>query len=103
MSSIYSLKNTEHTSNKSSSLLIRGVKSILANTSFCVLQFLLSVTLMGVLSLMSATVRPPQRLPDLFPVLVSSISCLHFLFFLAYFNIIILWDSKNSRSQKKVS
>uniref|UniRef100_U3J5H8 Alpha-1,3-glucosyltransferase n=1 Tax=Anas platyrhynchos platyrhynchos TaxID=8840 RepID=U3J5H8_ANAPP len=65
--------------------------------------FLLSVTLMGVLSLMSATVRPPQRLPDLFPVLVSSISCLHFLFFLAYFNIIILWDSKNSRSQKKVS
>lgn len=65
--------------------------------------FLLSVTLMGVLSLMTATVRPPQRLPDLFPVSVSSISCLHFLFFLVYFNIIILWDSKNSRSQKKVS
>ncbi|NXC19335.1 ALG6 glucosyltransferase, partial [Corythaeola cristata] len=65
--------------------------------------FLLSVTLMGVLSLMSAAVHPPQRLPDLFPVSVSVISCLHFLLFLVYFNVIILWDSKNSRSQKKIS
>ncbi|KAK4819601.1 hypothetical protein QYF61_008296, partial [Mycteria americana] len=65
--------------------------------------FLLSVTLMGVLSLMSAAVHPPQRLPDLFPVSVSIISCLHFLLFLVYFNVVILWDSKNSRSQKKIS
>ncbi|KFP49574.1 Dolichyl pyrophosphate Man9GlcNAc2 alpha-1,3-glucosyltransferase [Cathartes aura] len=65
--------------------------------------FLLSVTLMGVLSLMSAAVHPPQRLPDLFPVSVSVISCLHFLLFLVYFNVVILWDSKNSRSQKKIS
>ncbi|KAM6305896.1 dolichyl pyrophosphate Man9GlcNAc2 alpha-1,3-glucosyltransferase [Aegotheles albertisi] len=65
--------------------------------------FLLSVTLMGVLSLMSAAVPPPQRFPDLFPVSVSVISCLHFLLFLVYFNVVILWDSKNSRSQKKMS
>ncbi|XP_055581112.1 dolichyl pyrophosphate Man9GlcNAc2 alpha-1,3-glucosyltransferase isoform X1 [Falco cherrug] len=65
--------------------------------------FLLSVTLMGVLSAMSAAVPPPHRLPDLFPVSVSVISCLHFLLFLVYFNIVILWDSKNSRSQKKIS
>ncbi|KFQ65530.1 Dolichyl pyrophosphate Man9GlcNAc2 alpha-1,3-glucosyltransferase, partial [Phaethon lepturus] len=65
--------------------------------------FLLSVTLMGILSLMSAAVHPPQRLPDLFPVSVSIISCLHFLIFLVYFNVVILWDSKNSRSQKKIS
>ncbi|NXC43220.1 ALG6 glucosyltransferase, partial [Penelope pileata] len=65
--------------------------------------FLLSVSGMGALSAMSAALRPPQRLPDLFPVAVSSISCLHFVFFLVYFNIIVLWDSKNSRSQKKVS
>ncbi|NXS72784.1 ALG6 glucosyltransferase, partial [Pandion haliaetus] len=65
--------------------------------------FLLSVTLMGVLSLMSAAVHPPQRLPDLFPVSVSVISCLHFLLFLVYFNVVILWDAKNSRSQKKIS
>ncbi|NXN55455.1 ALG6 glucosyltransferase, partial [Rynchops niger] len=65
--------------------------------------FLLSVTLMGVLSLASAAVSPPQRLPDLFPLSVSVISCLHFLLFLVYFNVVILWDSKNSRSQKKTS
>ncbi|KFO82243.1 Dolichyl pyrophosphate Man9GlcNAc2 alpha-1,3-glucosyltransferase, partial [Cuculus canorus] len=65
--------------------------------------FLLSITLMGILSLMSAVVHPPQRLPDLFPVTVSVISCLHFLLFLVYFNVVILWDSKNSRSQKKIS
>ncbi|NXP46494.1 ALG6 glucosyltransferase, partial [Heliornis fulica] len=65
--------------------------------------FLLSITLMGVLSLMSAAVHPPQRLPDLFPVAVSIISCLHFLLFLVYFNVVILWDSKNSKSQKKTS
>ncbi|NXN75683.1 ALG6 glucosyltransferase, partial [Himantopus himantopus] len=65
--------------------------------------FLLSVTLMGVLSLASAAVPPPQRLPDLFLVSVSIISCLHFLLFLVYFNVVILWDSKNSRSQKKIS
>ncbi|KGL92461.1 Dolichyl pyrophosphate Man9GlcNAc2 alpha-1,3-glucosyltransferase [Charadrius vociferus] len=65
--------------------------------------FLLSITLMGVLSLASAAVPPPQRLPDLFPVSVSVISCLHFLLFLVYFNVVILWDSKNSRSQKKIS
>ncbi|KFQ16103.1 Dolichyl pyrophosphate Man9GlcNAc2 alpha-1,3-glucosyltransferase [Leptosomus discolor] len=65
--------------------------------------FLLSVTLMGVLSLLSAAVHPPQRLPHLFPVSVSIISCLHFLLFLVYFNVVILWDSKNSKSQKKIS
>ncbi|NWU55512.1 ALG6 glucosyltransferase, partial [Dromas ardeola] len=65
--------------------------------------FLLSVTLMGVLSLASAAVPPPQRLPDLFPLSVSVISCLHFLLFLVYFNVVILWDSKNTRSQKKIS
>ncbi|NXC28540.1 ALG6 glucosyltransferase, partial [Campylorhamphus procurvoides] len=65
--------------------------------------FLLSLSLMGVLSLLSAAVPPPQSLPDLFPVAVSIVSCLHFLLFLVYFNVVILWDSKNSKSQKKTS
>ncbi|KFW89425.1 Dolichyl pyrophosphate Man9GlcNAc2 alpha-1,3-glucosyltransferase [Phalacrocorax carbo] len=65
--------------------------------------FLLSVTLMGILSVLSAAAHPPQGLPDLFPVSVSIISCLHFLLFLVYFNVVILWDSKNSRTQKKIS
>ncbi|NXV78130.1 ALG6 glucosyltransferase, partial [Atlantisia rogersi] len=65
--------------------------------------FLLSITLMGALSLMSAAVHPPQRLPDLFPLAVSILSCLHFLLFFVYFNVVILWDSKNSKGQKKSS
>uniref|UniRef100_A0A8B9F384 Alpha-1,3-glucosyltransferase n=1 Tax=Amazona collaria TaxID=241587 RepID=A0A8B9F384_9PSIT len=65
--------------------------------------FFLSLTLMAVLSVMSATVHPPQRFPDLFPLAVSVVSCLHFMLFLVYFNVVILWDSKNSRSQKKIS
>ncbi|NXW77548.1 ALG6 glucosyltransferase, partial [Hirundo rustica] len=64
--------------------------------------FLLSLSLMGILSVLSAAVPPPQRLPDLFPVAVAVVSCLHFLLFLLYFNVVILWDSRN-RGQKKIS
>ncbi|RMC08765.1 hypothetical protein DUI87_15015 [Hirundo rustica rustica] len=64
--------------------------------------FLLSLSLMGILSVLSAALPPPQRLPDLFPVAVAVVSCLHFLLFLLYFNVVILWDSRN-RGQKKIS
>ncbi|NXB58069.1 ALG6 glucosyltransferase, partial [Struthidea cinerea] len=64
--------------------------------------FLLSLSLMAVLSVLSAAVPPPQSLPDLFPLAVAVVSCLHFLLFLVYFNVVILWDSKN-RGQKKMS
>lgn len=48
--------------------------------------FLLSV--LGALCLHtgSAVVQPPRRYPDLWPVLISLYSCLHFLGFLCYFN-----------------
>ncbi|XP_077189595.1 dolichyl pyrophosphate Man9GlcNAc2 alpha-1,3-glucosyltransferase isoform X1 [Paroedura picta] len=64
-------------------------------------SFLVSITLMGILTLMSAILDPPQRLPDLFPVAVSAISCLHFLFFLLYFNVIAIWELRDSQNQKK--
>ncbi|XP_006879908.1 PREDICTED: dolichyl pyrophosphate Man9GlcNAc2 alpha-1,3-glucosyltransferase [Elephantulus edwardii] len=63
--------------------------------------FVISAVVMVLLTLMSATLDPPQKLPDLFSVLVCFASCLHFLFFLVYFNIIIIWDSRNGRTQKK--
>nr|XP_034978428.1 dolichyl pyrophosphate Man9GlcNAc2 alpha-1,3-glucosyltransferase isoform X2 [Zootoca vivipara]XP_034978429.1 dolichyl pyrophosphate Man9GlcNAc2 alpha-1,3-glucosyltransferase isoform X2 [Zootoca vivipara]XP_034978430.1 dolichyl pyrophosphate Man9GlcNAc2 alpha-1,3-glucosyltransferase isoform X2 [Zootoca vivipara] len=66
-------------------------------------SFLVSITLMGILTLMSATLDPPQRLPDLFPLAVSAVSCLHFLFFLLYFNVIAIWESRDSRNQKKTN
>ncbi|NWI85945.1 ALG6 glucosyltransferase, partial [Pitta sordida] len=65
--------------------------------------FLLSLSLMGVLSLLSAALPPPHSLPDLFPLSVAVLSCSHFLLFLVYFNVVLLWDSKNSKGQKKSS
>ncbi|XP_043860828.1 dolichyl pyrophosphate Man9GlcNAc2 alpha-1,3-glucosyltransferase isoform X2 [Dromiciops gliroides] len=65
--------------------------------------FLVSVTLMSLLTLMSITVEPPHKLPDLFPVLVCLVSSLHFLLFLIYFNVINLWDHRNGRNQKKIN
>ncbi|XP_054430147.1 dolichyl pyrophosphate Man9GlcNAc2 alpha-1,3-glucosyltransferase isoform X2 [Pteronotus mesoamericanus] len=65
--------------------------------------FLMSVITMVLLTLMTVTLDPPQKYPDLFSVLVCFVSCLKFLFFLVYFNIIIMWDSKSGRNQKKVN
>ncbi|XP_051855482.1 dolichyl pyrophosphate Man9GlcNAc2 alpha-1,3-glucosyltransferase [Antechinus flavipes] len=65
--------------------------------------FAVSMMTMSLLSLGSITMEPPRRLPDLFPVLVCLVSCLHFLFFLIYFNVLILWDHRNGRNQKKVN
>ncbi|XP_040483142.1 dolichyl pyrophosphate Man9GlcNAc2 alpha-1,3-glucosyltransferase isoform X5 [Ursus maritimus] len=65
--------------------------------------FLISVISMVLLTLITVTLEPPQKLPDLFSVLVCFVSCLNFLFFLVYFNIIIMWDSKNGRNQKKIN
>ncbi|XP_077622262.1 dolichyl pyrophosphate Man9GlcNAc2 alpha-1,3-glucosyltransferase, partial [Crocuta crocuta] len=65
--------------------------------------FFISVITMVLLTLLTVTLDPPQKLPDLFSVLVCFVSCLHFLFFLVYFNIIIMWDSKGGRNQKKIN
>ncbi|XP_004588786.2 dolichyl pyrophosphate Man9GlcNAc2 alpha-1,3-glucosyltransferase [Ochotona princeps] len=65
--------------------------------------FFLSVITMVLLTLMTVTLDPPRKLPDLFSVLVCFVSCLNFLFFLVYFNVIIMWNSKNGRNQKKVN
>ncbi|XP_062920181.1 dolichyl pyrophosphate Man9GlcNAc2 alpha-1,3-glucosyltransferase isoform X1 [Mobula hypostoma] len=66
------------------------------------LSFLLSVIAMASLSLISVTLVPPPQLPDLFPVLVSLISCFHFLIFLVYFNILHLSEPVFKKHQRKV-
>uniref|UniRef100_A0A8B9PZQ1 Alpha-1,3-glucosyltransferase n=1 Tax=Apteryx owenii TaxID=8824 RepID=A0A8B9PZQ1_APTOW len=102
--SIFEKTSAEDLQLKSFSLSLKGYVSWFKSFPKIVKRlFLLSVTVMGILTLLSATMNPPERLPDLFPLAVSIISCLHFLFFLMYFNIVILWDSKSSKSQKKMS
>ncbi|KAM7098777.1 dolichyl pyrophosphate Man9GlcNAc2 alpha-1,3-glucosyltransferase isoform 2-T2 [Molossus nigricans] len=63
---------------------------------------LMSIITMVLLTLMAVTLDPPQKFPDLFSVLVCFVSCLKFLFFLVYFNTVIMWDSRSGRHQKKI-
>ncbi|KAL1776492.1 dolichyl pyrophosphate Man9 c2 alpha-1,3-glucosyltransferase [Sigmodon hispidus] len=65
--------------------------------------FLSSVITMVLLTILSVTLNPPQKLPDLFSVLVCFVSCINFIFFLVYFNIVIMWDSKNGGNRKKIT
>ncbi|XP_038650430.1 dolichyl pyrophosphate Man9GlcNAc2 alpha-1,3-glucosyltransferase isoform X4 [Scyliorhinus canicula] len=69
---------------------------------FAKLTFLLSIIAMATLSMISATLSPPPQLPDLFPVLVSLFSCIHFLIFLMYFNILHLSEPLYKKHQRKV-
>ncbi|XP_073213561.1 dolichyl pyrophosphate Man9GlcNAc2 alpha-1,3-glucosyltransferase isoform X2 [Lepidochelys kempii] len=102
--SIFEKTSEEDLQLKSLSLSNRGyIPSFKAFSKIIKSLFIVSVTLMGILTLMSATLTPPQKLPDLFPVSVSVVSCLHFLFFLMYFNAVVLWDSRNGRNQKKIN
>lgn len=50
---------------------------------------IVALSLIGccLLTLFSVTLEPPKRYPDLFPLLVSAYSCVHFLGFFVYFNI----------------
>lgn len=48
--------------------------------------FFLSMAGCVVLTLLNVAVKPPKHLPDLFPLLTSVYSCIHFIGFLMYFN-----------------
>ncbi|XP_076026316.1 dolichyl pyrophosphate Man9GlcNAc2 alpha-1,3-glucosyltransferase [Genypterus blacodes] len=65
------------------------------------LKFYVSVVLMATLSIASAALAPPPRLPDLFPVLVSSCAFLHFFGTFVYFNIVQFSAPPGRKSQKK--
>ncbi|XP_071983759.1 dolichyl pyrophosphate Man9GlcNAc2 alpha-1,3-glucosyltransferase [Engystomops pustulosus] len=67
------------------------------------LAFCVSILAMAALTTASCALTPPPGLPDLFPVLISAVSCLHFLMFFFYFNIIHLWDNVDGKSKKKIS
>ena len=58
----------------------------LSSHCLCVcIQPISSIASLSVLCLASHVVSPPQRYPDLFPVVISALSCLHFAAFLMWF------------------
>ncbi|XP_075688868.1 dolichyl pyrophosphate Man9GlcNAc2 alpha-1,3-glucosyltransferase [Rhinoderma darwinii] len=67
------------------------------------LLFFSSMLVMAALTAVICALAPPPALPDLFPVLISGVSCIHFLMFFFYFNIIHLWNNADGRNKKKVS
>lgn len=54
------------------------------------------------LSIVSQFVKPPERYPDLFPLLISLYSCGHFLIFFIYFNYVQLFVSRKEIVASKV-
>uniref|UniRef100_A0A673LWQ2 Alpha-1,3-glucosyltransferase n=1 Tax=Sinocyclocheilus rhinocerous TaxID=307959 RepID=A0A673LWQ2_9TELE len=71
--------------------------------SLCLLQFWFSLVAMAALSFTSVWLKPPAKLPDLFPVLVSVLSFLHFLGFIIYFNQVQLMEPQRKKSLKKTN
>ncbi|CAN9500878.1 unnamed protein product [Ophioblennius macclurei] len=66
-------------------------------------KFYISIAVMTGLSTASIALRPPPRLPDLFPVLVSITSFLHFLGTFVYFNVVLFSAAPDRKSQKKTN
>uniref|UniRef100_A0A672J6I5 Alpha-1,3-glucosyltransferase n=1 Tax=Salarias fasciatus TaxID=181472 RepID=A0A672J6I5_SALFA len=66
-------------------------------------QFYISIAAMVGLSIASVAVLPPPHLPDLFPVLVSTTSFLHFLGTFVFFNIVLFSGPPDRKSQKKTN
>ncbi|KAK7144787.1 hypothetical protein R3I94_011016 [Phoxinus phoxinus] len=66
-------------------------------------KFWFSLVAMAALSFTSVWLEPPAKLPDLFPVLVSVLSFLHFLGFIIYFNLVQLMEPPRKKSQKKTN
>ncbi|XP_075143838.1 dolichyl pyrophosphate Man9GlcNAc2 alpha-1,3-glucosyltransferase [Leptodactylus fuscus] len=73
------------------------------NESLVKLLFFSSMLTMAALTATSCVLTPPPALPDLFPVVISVISCIHFLIFFFYFSIVHIWDNVDARPKKKVA
>ncbi|XP_063220973.1 dolichyl pyrophosphate Man9GlcNAc2 alpha-1,3-glucosyltransferase [Bacillus rossius redtenbacheri] len=61
-------------------------KSVSRASVVCVDLFKASVLGCAILADLFIMLKPPIRYPHLFPVLISLYSCIHFVFFLVYFN-----------------
>uniref|UniRef100_A0A6Q2YQ67 Alpha-1,3-glucosyltransferase n=1 Tax=Esox lucius TaxID=8010 RepID=A0A6Q2YQ67_ESOLU len=94
--SVYLLSALEHSSEEE--LRLRPVRRLVCLPRVDLGRiFYLSVAAMAGLSFMSVALAPPARLPDLFPLLVSVFSFLHFLGLLLYFNVVQIAEPPSPR------
>ncbi|XP_011694806.1 PREDICTED: probable dolichyl pyrophosphate Man9GlcNAc2 alpha-1,3-glucosyltransferase isoform X1 [Wasmannia auropunctata] len=70
--------------------------------SFFLVEFYESISCALLLSIVIQIVKPPERYPDLFPLLVSIYSCGHFLGFFIYFNYVQLFVLRKETVASKV-
>lgn len=66
-------------------------------------KFYISIATMTGLSIASVALLPPPHLPDLFAVLVSTTSFLHFLGTFIYFNIVLFSGPPDRKKLKKIN
>lgn len=65
--------------------------------------FFISVAVMAAVSVLTVALDPPPHLPDLFPVLVSSVAFAHFLGTFVYFNVVQFSEAPARRKSQKKS
>lgn len=70
--------------------------------SFFLVEFYESISCALLLSIVIQIVKPPERYPDLFPLLISIYSCGHFLGFFIYFNYVQLFVLRKETVASKV-
>ncbi|XP_066600567.1 probable dolichyl pyrophosphate Man9GlcNAc2 alpha-1,3-glucosyltransferase isoform X2 [Prorops nasuta] len=65
---------------------------------------LFTISMLGALtlSIASISVKPPEKYPDLFPLLISVYSCAHFSLFYLYFNYKQIFSNKKSVIKFKI-
>ncbi|XP_011645953.1 probable dolichyl pyrophosphate Man9GlcNAc2 alpha-1,3-glucosyltransferase [Pogonomyrmex barbatus] len=68
--------------------------------SWLLVMFYVSISSALLLSIVSQFVKPPERYPDLFPLLISVYSCGHFVIFFIYFNYVQLVFREESIASK---
>lgn len=68
--------------------------------SWLLAAFCGSIAGVSLLSVLGKFAEPPERYPDLFPLLISIYSCGHFLIFFAYFNYVQLFALRREFADK---
>lgn len=77
-----------------------NIRTHTQTSSILKLIFHTSVLSTVLLTLLTVSIEPPRKYPDLFPLLISVTSCAHFIMFLFYFSIKMLCININRNNIK---